>query len=436
MTARNWRAALPIALAAIPLLYLIWICARLHVDVPFWDQWELVPRLDRLDSGTLTFHDLWEQHNEHRPLFPVALMLTLARLSHWDTAWEIAANVFLGAAIFGIWWRYLATAWRERGAPLWLLPLLSVLVFSFEQWENWTWGWQITAIMGTCATLLGLYFVSTVERGRWRFAASLFCGVWSTYSFAAGLVYWITGGLGLSITPSTRPWRRLVVWTIAGSLTIASYVYDYTRPAQPSLFQTAGLGAVRVLLAYVCKYLGGPVVGFSEHGAAAAGAIVLCAFVVLAVRLRKLRGETAFLFPCLVGAQTIAVACVSAAVRAWIGSAQAMASRYGTVAVPIWCAVAILTTLLLREEVRGRLWLRTAALAAAIAIAASSAASASNALVSATARSESLRLGRRGLIVGQSDALMLRLYPDAALIRQRRAILRMLRMSVFRRSAT
>jgi hypothetical protein len=101
----RWSGAAPIVLALIPLAYLIWICARLHVDVPFWDQWELVPRLDRLDSGTLTFRDLWGQHNEHRPMFPILLMLVMARLSDWDTGWEIAANIVFGTAIFLVWCR-------------------------------------------------------------------------------------------------------------------------------------------------------------------------------------------------------------------------------------------------------------------------------------------------------------------------------------------
>src|SRR5450830_314885 len=73
--------AIPVILAMIPLLYLVRLCVRHYVDVPYMDQWELLPRLDRMDAGTLTLRDLWIQHNEHRPMFPVLVMLGLAKLS-------------------------------------------------------------------------------------------------------------------------------------------------------------------------------------------------------------------------------------------------------------------------------------------------------------------------------------------------------------------
>ena len=100
----------PAVLALVPPAYLIWLCVTLHVDVPFWDAWELVPRLDRLDSGTLTLRDVWGQHNEHRPMFPILLMLGLARVSGWNIGLEIAANVLLGVGIFAVFVRYLMTA--------------------------------------------------------------------------------------------------------------------------------------------------------------------------------------------------------------------------------------------------------------------------------------------------------------------------------------
>ena len=92
-------AAIPLALAIVPLAHLIAVLVRTYMDVPFFDQWELVPRLQHLSSGTLTFHDLWMQHNEHRPVVPVIVMLALARGSDWNTTLEIVVNVALGAGI-------------------------------------------------------------------------------------------------------------------------------------------------------------------------------------------------------------------------------------------------------------------------------------------------------------------------------------------------
>jgi hypothetical protein len=433
MAARRW---LPAALALVPLAYLIWMCATLHVDVPFWDAWELVPRLDRLDTGTLTVRDLWQQHNEHRPVFPMLLMLIMARLSRWNIGWEIAANVLCGIGIFAVWVRYVVTAWQsDDGPPLWLLPVFSVLIFSPFQWENWMWGWQITALMGTAAATLGTFLLATSGRSDRRFGWALACGVWSTYSFAAGLVFWGIALPVIALSPRQTRARRAAAWAVVTGVTLATYFYDYHRPAQPPMSANfASLAALRTFVVYIFKYLGAAIAGYEARLAALFGLAVAIAFVLLLVRLRPRLREPIYLFPTLIGLQTIGVAIISAAGRAWNGSDQALASRYGTISIALWCAAAALAMLAVRRYPveRARPLLRAALTAVLIAILTSASAVAAKGQAQAAARSEYLRIARRGLINGQSDAMLLRLYPDVAVIKERRAILRMLRVSVFR----
>ena len=216
MTARG-RAVLPSILALFPLLLLVRMCVLQHVDVPFYDQWGLVPLFERLYAGTLTLADIWGQHNEHRPMFPILVMLGMARLSGWNIAYEIAVTVVFGVLLFVTFARYLATAWSAHGgAPWWLLPVASVLVFSRVQWENWLWGMQMCVLMGCCAGVSGLYFLTTSADRPWRFAAALACGVWCLYSFGAGLVYWVVGPIAIALGPAARRRPRLVAWTAVG----------------------------------------------------------------------------------------------------------------------------------------------------------------------------------------------------------------------------
>jgi len=46
----------------IPPLLLLWLICRFHIDVPFADQWDLVPLFDKFYAGRLSFHDLFAQH--------------------------------------------------------------------------------------------------------------------------------------------------------------------------------------------------------------------------------------------------------------------------------------------------------------------------------------------------------------------------------------
>src|SRR5690349_14046709 len=78
----------PVLLALLPFAYLVRLCLRHHLDVPYWDQWEMVKWLDHLSAGTFRLSELWQEHNQHRPFFPFVTMLALARLSKWNNAWE------------------------------------------------------------------------------------------------------------------------------------------------------------------------------------------------------------------------------------------------------------------------------------------------------------------------------------------------------------
>ncbi|OFW06105.1 MAG: hypothetical protein A3H96_23840 [Acidobacteria bacterium RIFCSPLOWO2_02_FULL_67_36] len=428
--------ALPILLAAVPLLYLIWFARTFYVDVPFWDQWELVPKLDKLAAGTLGVQDLWFQHNEHRPLFPVVLMLVLARLSGWNIAWEIAANVIFGLGIFIVFARALETA--PGGSPRWLLPFFAALIFSPAQWENWLWGWQISVLMGVCSALLGLYLTATLARDRWRFVGALGCGVWSTFSFAAGLVYWPVGLSAILAGTRDGRVRRAAAWALVAALTIAAYFHGYVQPAQPSLLSSfSSWDRFRTLLVYTASYLGAPVAAYSEPAAAVVGAAGALAFGLLVAGLWRSKPVPAVLFPMLVALQAVGIASLSALGRAWVGSGQALAPRYMTVTAPFWCALAAMAVLLVRTRPsavgrRARMAVVTVTL---LAVLASSARTEYVGRPYAAARSGYLRIARLGLIIGRSETLLAWLYPDPRIVRQRRAILRMLHLSVFRDSS-
>ena len=91
-----------IVLSLIPIVVLIYFVVEYTVNVPHWDQWGLVPLLEKSYSGTLSFGDLWAQHNEHRAFFPKIVMLTLARFSGWNIAYELAANIIVSIGILTV----------------------------------------------------------------------------------------------------------------------------------------------------------------------------------------------------------------------------------------------------------------------------------------------------------------------------------------------
>ena len=108
------RAGLIAAFTLLPLAALVAILWRCHVDVFYWDQWELVPVVDKAFQGTLSFADLWAQHNEHRPFFPRLVMVSLAWATGWNVWAGVTANVALISILVPVLWWTLREGTRQR----------------------------------------------------------------------------------------------------------------------------------------------------------------------------------------------------------------------------------------------------------------------------------------------------------------------------------
>ena len=88
------------ALSTLPGVFLCLMALGYTLDLPRLDQWEFIPFLEKAYNGTLSWHDFWAQHNEHRIVFPRLVFLLLAKLTAWNLYYEVAANLLLGLLIF------------------------------------------------------------------------------------------------------------------------------------------------------------------------------------------------------------------------------------------------------------------------------------------------------------------------------------------------
>src|SRR5215204_2407048 len=82
---------LPVALAFL-FVYLYGVTV-VHVD-----QWEIIPRFEKLSLGTLGVSDLFAPHNQHRMLFPWIAMLGLGTFTKYNNVAEMYFTLacFLG----------------------------------------------------------------------------------------------------------------------------------------------------------------------------------------------------------------------------------------------------------------------------------------------------------------------------------------------------
>ncbi len=425
------------AAAVLPLLHLIRLVALHGVDVPFWDQWELVPLLSALDGGTLTFDELWAPHNEHRILIPQLVMLGLASVSQWNTWLERIASLVMASGMVLVIAVHLREPIRRGTRVAWALPIISLMVFSGMQWENWLWGWQLQIVMNVLCVVIMVALLVRADMQVRHFAGAMAMATLATLSFATGLLAWAVGVVGLWLRRDPLRNRQLAIWSCALRVVAALYFVDFAPGSRPSTLSMPPLTADRFydLSLYLLKYLGAAISG-TPTTAAMLGFVAIIGFTALAWQeFRRDGDDNGDPAPLLLGLYTVAAGLMTGLGRVGLGTDQAMSSRYVTISTLLWVALAILLARGWSDTPRGRASVAgvlrfTGLVVLGLAIGRSSY-RAEHAFEQWHVRMEE---GRAALIAGRGEALGI-LYPDPVALRSRRLTLEALGLSVFRDDA-
>jgi hypothetical protein len=340
-----WIAAVAIA----PVITLVSIATN-AVNVPFADEWSLVPlfQADHFDLGLF-----FAQHHEHRPLFPRAVDYVLAYMTGWDIRAELYLNFAVAVATF---LALLAALRRtlDRNAFLAVSVVTSVIFFSPGQWENWLWGWQLEWFLCNL-TAVGVIWALAVlvdrspARGLRIGALAAFVG---TFSLGQGLLLWPVG-LALLVF-RRRPWR---LWALLSVATFVLYFAGWTNPGEhPS--KTIFLSHPFEFLEWVCLYLGRPF-AVSTNTGVAVGALLLLTFAAAATYVVRHRHDMVLVaraeFWLALGAYALGAGLLTDISREGFGLIGAAVSRYSTMAALFAIATMGTVFAVLRgEQVAGR----------------------------------------------------------------------------------
>jgi hypothetical protein len=347
----NW---LPVILAGIPPIVVARDVIRYGQNVPYWDQWELVPLLAADADGSLTFASLWAQHNEHRFLLPRLLMIGLARLTSWDVRAEMVASLLIATATLALLVDLLRLSLRPvapRAVP-WVAVLLSALIFSLSQWENWTWGWQMGVFMNVLGAVSVAWALGRFGLRRIAIVGMLLGSGLAIFSFASGLTLVVLVPLAILTVPNPAAPRvrleRAALTLMVGGALATAYLHGYVKPGHhPSVFvaEEEPVSYVR----YVLTYLGAPLASWNATWAAVWGtAGVLGVAIGIASVWRREAQFRSAAFPWLfLATYVLATALITGLGRLGFGVAEALSARYITITSLLWIALAVLITLAL-----------------------------------------------------------------------------------------
>ena len=333
----------------LPPLVLAGLLAVWGVDLPYWDQFALIPHLADRAAGQFQVGDLWMPHNEHRLFVPQAIMMVLASWSGWNVLWELWFQFGLALGTLALLLSLLARTDREGGpAPVaGIAFLVSLMVFSPVQWRNWIWGWQIQIFLVALSAVATVWLLSRVQTPWLRLMSASLTAAVGSLSFANGLLLW---PLAVPLVALARPdeprrlaWGQTTAWLLAGAALWAAYFHGFTPGVDHG---PSGEGLWRQVLhfgAYVVLYLAAPVLRFHDQTALWGGFVLVSAasFAMLWEGFQAVRrSDTGALRRGLpwwtLASFAVASAAVTALGRVDLGIGQALSSRYITIGNLFW----------------------------------------------------------------------------------------------------
>lgn len=313
------------------------------LNIPFWDQWETVSLLMKQHQGTLTFADLFAQHNEHRPFFPRLIWIALAEWTRYNVKAEQWTNLFIAGVVFVFFIQRAIRTWREYDltVPPSLIPLLSLLVFNLGHRESWLQGFQTIMFLGMACIVAGLFLVA--ENAWGTFVSAMVLGVIATYSMVNGLLYWPIGLVVVFFTATSESKAaRIILWLVCSSLCMGLFLDHWTSTATidlPYLFTH-----FFAWLLWILNFLGAPLLAF-WYVAWIFGGLSVGLYILILTKAIKANFWKPMI-PYLAIAVFVLITTLLVSVgRMEFGLRQSTVSRYLTLSVWYWASLLVLLPL-------------------------------------------------------------------------------------------
>jgi hypothetical protein len=184
------------------LLASLFYVAHFGRNVPYFDDWEIVPALT--GARPVTASRLWSQHHEHRIPLPRLVLLALYRISNNDFRAGMYFNAF---ALAGLAAALIVAVRTVRGSTHYADAFFPVALLNWGHCENLLWSWQVGFLVSVVLAGAVLVLIVT-DGGRARFRTLLLTAM-------CLLLLPLCGANGLAFVPGLALWV-LYEWRVAG----------------------------------------------------------------------------------------------------------------------------------------------------------------------------------------------------------------------------
>jgi len=316
---------------SLPAVAYFWLILHYGLNMVHGDQWSDIKIIADSYSGKLSLGALWAQHNENRIFFPNLIVLVLSRTTHFNVVVEECISGVLLAISVGL----LVVTHRRRVGPIsWIYYCpAAFLMFSFVQYQNALWGFQLAWYLVLVTAALTIYLLD-----RWVLTwpvvvIAIMSSVITSLSSLQGLLIWPIGLL--LMFDRRRPLPFKIVWIVAAALTAVVYFANFsTASAGPTFYAIQHpVDAAEFYLVVVGDVVGANVTTMNGTGIAVllVGSIIILAST-WALVTRRAMGQAAGGLP--IAAALICFGLLFGATvtqgRVSVGLSAASQSRYST----------------------------------------------------------------------------------------------------------
>jgi hypothetical protein len=249
--------------------------------------------------------------------------------------YELWVNLFLGMGIY-IGYRQLAfnKLGFDKKTDFLLIPIIAVFVFSFRQYDNWVWGWQIQVFLCSLCSILSLALLSLYPPGIHTTACAALAAIVATFSFANGIILWPVGLMLLYLRG--RRISCMTLWLVLAAICITTQILQ-SKNHMPS-----SVVSLPAYVKFICIYMGSSL-GVEDNDFSFAYGVfgILSGMAICGLLFfSPYRKDSAFLFFSAVMLFIIFAAALTGISRAQLRIHDAGTSRYASFSIHFWIALA------------------------------------------------------------------------------------------------
>jgi len=348
-------------ISAITICYIILFLfqvSRMYNPIPYWDDWQ--GYINFYQQAKVGNFDWWSQYGEHRLVLSRALSwidLNYLNGSRWPIMLVYVLLIFtIWCILYKVFSKLLAeyvVATSIRKAIL-FLPV-TLLIFSFVQYENFLFAMNVGFYSSLLLPLLGLFLHKKasefVEKSKFYYLVLVFgyiCFMSAPLALANGLMSPYLGAVSIYLFLKSK--KFFFVYLLSGVLISFLYLKDFTRVEA----HASPIDSLTHHFFAVCKFtislLGSPITKFT--GSILVGSfLATLSILVLVIRIILMLQErnTAsnknrlYLVIILMCCYLVASAFVTALGRVNFGNEQAYASRYTTLGLLFFSLIWIIS---------------------------------------------------------------------------------------------